>query len=235
MVSLQVWHWYSIDQALAAVHFSRLCRDLEQSPSPPSPDEAKRGLQYAEKDQQHHRSFAIACVFSSVAFLEAGINEVFASAAHPNLQVGGHLPNDERQALESMRPYLSTLSTLHRFQAALLLLRRNAFDPGAAPFQDVALVVRLRNALVHYEPRWRSAGPDVAASLDESALIKALAQKRFSLNPFTGQGNPFFPDKCLGHGLTSWAWKSSLSFSEEFFKRLGVAPPFTHLRASLTT
>lgn len=233
MVSLRVWHWYSADQALAGAFFSRLCGELEQSPPPPSPEEARNGLTYAEEAARRHRAFATASIFASVAFLEACINELFASAEHDNLEVGGRLPREERGRLVEMRAYLVRLPVLDRFQAALTLLGKPSFDRGRLPYQDAALLARLRNALVHYEPRWRPAGPDVASSLDESGLTKALAQKNLSSNPFTGEGNPFFPDQCLGHGCTSWGWRSAIAFADDFFSRVGVKPPYEHVRSEL--
>ncbi len=230
MVSLRIWHWYSNDQAIAAAFFSRSAGELEQSPPPPSPDEASRGLTHTEEAQRRHRA---ASIFASVAFLEACINELFASAEHDNLEMGGRLPPEERNSLVEMRAYLARLSTLDRFQAGLTLLGKPPFDRGGSPYQDVALLVRLRNALTHYEPRWRPAGPEVADSVEESDLTKALAQKKFSRNPFTGAGNPFFPDHCLGHGCTSWAWQSALAFADEFFGRVGVKPPYDQLRPTL--
>lgn len=233
MVSLRLWHWYSNDQALAATFFSRSANELEESPPQPSPDETSRGLTYAEEAQKRHRAFTTASIFASVAFLEACINELFASVEHDNLEVGGRLPSVERMRLVEMRIYLARLPALDRFQAALRLLGKQPFDRGGPPYQDAALLVRLRNALVHYEPRWRPAGSEVSASIDESGLTKALASKRFTANPFTGAGNPFFPDQCLGHGCTSWAWESALALADAFSGRLGVKAPYEHLRAEL--
>jgi hypothetical protein len=230
---VDIWHWYSIDQAWAAVLFSRMCGQLEQSPPPASPDEANRGLSYAEEAAPRHRALVTGSIFASVAFLEACINELFASARYPNLEVGGKLPLEERERMVSMGDYLETLPTLERFQAALTLLRRTVFDKGRSPYQDAALLVKLRNALVHYKPRWRPGGSEAFTSAEESKLTKALAEKKFAPHPFTGPGNPFFPDQCLGHACTAWAWQSALSFSDEFFARVGVPPPYAHLRSEL--
>ena len=140
---IDIWHWYSIDQALAAVLFSRLCGELEQSPPSPSAEEKKSGLTYTEEGRRRHRAYAIASVLASVAFLEACINELFASAEYENLEVGGNLPEAERQLLVHMAPYLGTRSTLERYQAALTLLSQIPFDQGRMPYQDAALLVRL--------------------------------------------------------------------------------------------
>ncbi|MEV0638087.1 hypothetical protein AB0I77_24720 [Streptomyces sp. NPDC050619] len=37
-----------------------------------------------------------------------------------------------------------------------------------------------------------------------------------------GRENPYFPEKCLGHGCTSWAWNSALKFADCFFSCAGT-------------
>jgi hypothetical protein len=63
--------------------------------------------------------------------------------------------------------------------------------------------------------------------------IKALADRRFSVNPFTGDRDPFFPDRCLSHGCTVWAWNAALMFCDEFFNRVGVKPVYDSQRHTL--
>jgi hypothetical protein len=84
----------------------------------------------------------------------------------------------------------------------------------------------LRNSLVHFKPRWQSGD-----STDK--LSERLLQKHFVPNPFTSDGNPFFPDRCLGHGCTKWAWTAALKFADEFFRRLDVEPAYEPFRAEI--
>jgi hypothetical protein len=62
-----------------------------------------------------------------------------------------------------------------------------------------------------------------------------MLQGKFNLNPLTGAGNPFYPDKCLGHGCAEWAVNSSIKFVDEFFEKLGSTPVFDHVREQLKT
>lgn len=229
-VGIAVWHWFSMDQAISAATFSRKCGELESSPQPPSQDEQSRGLKWSEADRRDHRSYTTASVLSSVTFLEASINELFASASNPNLEVGGKLSPDERSRLTGAADLIANNRLLDRFQLALYLLDREAFNQGAQPYQDVKILVTLRNELVHYKPQYRSG----AGQPDESSKwAKALVGKRFPLNPFTSTGNPFFPDQCLSHGCTMWAWKAALAFADDFFARLGVKPVYDDHRKLL--
>jgi hypothetical protein len=86
--------------------------------------------------------------------------------------------------------------------------------------------VSLRNALVHFNPRFRT-------SEDDKALAEKLRSKNLRPNPFTGGGNPFFPDQCLSHGYARWGWDSALSFVEESYTRVGVTAPHNLIRAEL--
>lgn len=225
-----IWHWFSLDQAVAATTFSRKCGNLESNPHPPNEAEQASGLKWSTDDQREHRSNVAASVLSSVTFLEASINELFASASHDNLEVGGKLSAEERYRLTGAASMIANNRLLDRFQLALYLLDRAAFDIGAQPYQDAKLLISLRNELVHYKPQFRG-----AADSDElTNWAKALASKRFSLNPFTSAGNPFFPDKCLSHGCTVWAWNAAVAFTDDFFARLGVKPVYDILRNSLT-
>lgn len=226
---VSVWHWFSLDQAIAATTFSRKCGELETNPQPPSAADQGAGLKWSTDDQREHRSYATSSILSSVTFLEASINELYASAGYPNLEVGGKLSPGERRRLAGVADLIANNRFLDRFQITLHLLGRQGFDQGAQPYQDAKMLVSLRNELVHYKPRFRSGGQDD----DLEKWMKALASKHFSLNPFTGDGNPFFPDKCLSHGCTVWAWNAALAFADDFFSRLGVKPAYDGNRASL--
>ncbi|MGW0944522.1 hypothetical protein ACWD4O_18535 [Streptomyces sp. NPDC002623] len=224
-VRTEAWHWYSKDHARAATLFSRKCRELEETLETSSPDK-----------EAEHRSYAAAAILASVAFMEASLNELLASADHENLGVGGALgglPQDERQALTALKKAWgrSGPSTLDRLQLVLHLLRREPFKRGASPFQEAQLVVSLRNDLVHYPAEWR-----VGVGATEEEARKGLAAKlkgKFPENPFMPKQNPYFPDRCLGHGCTAWAWKSIFELMEKFFEQVGVTPIFDDVRGQL--
>lgn len=229
--AVSIWHWFSLDQAIAATLFSRKCGELETHPPAPTQVEQERGLKWSEAAQREHRSCAVASILASVAFLDASVNELFASAKHYNLrEVGASLQPSDRAALTAAAEMLSANRLLDRFQLALLLLGRPPFDIGTEPYQDAALLVRLRNGLVHYTPQFRpgaSSEPTVSA---EARWLRGLESKRFSANPFTGEANPFFPDRCLGHGCTTWAWNAALIFCDSFFNEIGVTPIYDNSR-----
>jgi hypothetical protein len=230
-VSAQMWHWYSGDQALAASHFARRAAEIEAEPTTPNEDELARNRVISEIGEFEYRSCVIASVSASVAFLEATANEVVASVEYDNLNVGGDLSVEKRRQLAGLRDSVEDARTLDAFQIVLAATGNAVFDRGAQPYQDAAAIVRLRNELVHYKPKWREAATP-NAGMNET-IAKQLNGK-FKTNPFTGEGNSFFPDKCLSAGCAGWSWLSALALADEFFRRLGVGPPYDHLRVHLS-
>jgi len=109
----------------------------------------------------------------------------------------------------------SAFSLLDKYQIALAFLRKQQFEPGQHLYQDAALLVRLRNELVHYKPK--SLGGDA-----EHTLARQLAGKFNDNALMSGSGNPWFPDKCLGHGCAEWSIRSAAAFANEFFGQIRV-------------
>jgi hypothetical protein len=112
-----------------------------------------------------------------------------------------------------------TVPTLDKYVAALACCSAHPLDRGAAPFQDAELLVRLRNALMHFTPR--------SVAEDDPHELGDILKKRFKPNPLMGQsGNPYFPDKCLGAGCAAWAFRSAKAYSDEFYERIRVTPNY---------
>ncbi|MEU4082632.1 hypothetical protein [Streptomyces venezuelae] len=234
--AVKSWHWYSRDHALAATLLCRRCAELEYSPDPPNEQDRAQGLTWSTAQAAEHRTYAMAAVLTAFAFLEASVNELLASAAEDQLEMGGGrggLTGEERSALVDLQQAWGDggPSLLDRAQLVLHLLRRPPFDRGEAPFQTADVLRRLRNALVHYRPEWRPVGAGVA----DDRIARTLASLPIAPHPFATEGHPFFPDRCLGHGLASWAWRTSLAFTDDFLTRVGVQPIYHDLRPRLTT
>ena len=191
--------------------------------------EQLHGTGVVEDDQ----SYAVGAAFCSVAFLEAAIKELFDD------MVGGTETSSFKQLDPSQREKMarwwelkngSNARTLAKFQGALYSIEKDQFDPAESPFQDADDLIELRNELVHYRPEFIPAGVKVRHD-----IIKRLEGK-FPINPwYKGTGNPFYPKKCLGHGCAEWAMRSALSFADEFFARMGIAPPYDSQRPRLGT
>jgi hypothetical protein len=132
-------------------------------------------------------------IFATVAYLEADINEFFADAAEEGATDG--IANDPvvlariRAAwgLENRSPVLD------KYDLTLALCDQPTFDKGAAPYQAVALLIRLRSALIHFKPDWQPGGGWPGEGDELSKLSKSLMKsfpenalaKEFSLTSFS--------------------------------------------------
>lgn len=185
-----------------------------------------------------HRSFVVGAVMSATAFLEAGINELFADASeHTDSHFKG-VDQDIGAVMAAMWslgiPRTARYRVLEKYEIALALARRSPFDRGIRPYQDVDALICLRNTLVHYEPEWIPS--DATRAEYEVHHLEKVLRSRFPLNPLMAGGNPFWPDKCLSRGCATWAVESALQFTADFFGRLGVSPlPYEHVRERLAT
>jgi len=118
---------------------------------------------------------------------------------------------------------------LDRAQLILHLLRKTPFDKDQGPYQRANALRRLRNALVHYRPEWHAVG----GRKGDEKFTKFLSGLPLPLHPFTTPSHPLFPDRSLGYGLASWAWTTSLAFTDDFFTRVGVDPVYNNVRSQL--
>ncbi|MGW0902962.1 hypothetical protein [Streptomyces sp. NPDC002853] len=65
--------------------------------------------------------------------------------------------------------------------------------------------------------------------------MEGLKAQKFLPNAlYAGASNAYFPDLCLGHGCTSWAWATALALADDFFQRTGTAAIYEDVRTRLT-
>lgn len=180
-----------------------------------------------------HRACVIGAILSSAAFLEAAINELFVDSVEHEAKETEPTPTDpprpvdqlpraSRKVMAEVWPFdVDRQRPLDKYQIALVLSGKPELDTSARPYQDVDALVTLRNNLVHYKPRDIRAGLEPGQETEKMA--KRLRDRGFAPNPFfSGSGNPFFPDKCLGYGCAKWAVESSVEFADAFFSRMSI-------------
>lgn len=214
----------SPDLLFSAFNFAQMSSEIEAIVEPPE----KLLL-------QKHQSFIISTLLSSVAFMEASINELYYVASDEVLEIG-RMPVEYRNRLSAMwrvEKFSKSARILEKYQIALKLLGKEEFKKGYDPYQSAQLLIDLRNALVHYVPVTTVIRLD-HNKVGNSELEKKLKNK-FKTNPFVPKfpvfpanqperrfDYPFFPGRCLGYGCAKWASERSLSFVNEFFTRLNL-------------
>lgn len=172
-----------------------------------------------------HRAYVLGAVTSAAGFLEAMINELFQDA-HDNhgIKDDGYiapLPQRTRQLMagwwaasgEGFEP------VLEKYQLLLLFADQPRLEKGAEPYQSADLLIRLRNALIHYKSE--SVSADV-----EHRFTKGL-RGRFHDNRLTeGSGNPWWPDHALGAGCAKWAFESAEALADVVSDAVQISPNY---------
>ncbi|MFB9384360.1 hypothetical protein ACFFTK_14565, partial [Pseudonocardia petroleophila] len=170
----------------------------------------------------HQRAYVMSAVTEAVAFVEALINEFFTDIHDSHADRYDSLGPE---VLATIRGYWSiagsgnNVSVLTKYEMALLLCGKPAYDKGAEPYQSMKAAIDLRNWQIHYRPK--NVG-------DESSydVAKRLVGKFPDCALMAGSGNAWFPDRALGAGCAQWAVSSALAFADHFVETLGVEPNY---------
>jgi hypothetical protein len=182
------------------------------------------------KIQSEHRAFVTGCIFSSVSFLEAQINELFTDAADYQREHIHQLGDKIYLFAEMWKlgvPRTASYSILEKYEIALALAEKEPLDRSSLVYKDSKLLISMRNALIHYEHL------SSTSTAKSSQRWENKLHGKFSLNPLTGAKTPFFPVRCMGYGCAKWAVESSIRFVDHCCSRLGVQPVFDSIRDSL--
>jgi len=204
--------YFSINHLLGAYHFSKLAGEREEK------------FDGNITNDIIQRIYVINSILSATAFLEATINEFYQDAYDGDHNESGKLNQNVISLLSDFwemteKENKSPLSILDKYQMALLFARKEPFSKGENPYQDAALVVKVRNYLTHFKPM----------TLDENNKhpLESKLITRFDPNKMMeGSENNFFPDKALGVGCAEWSLKSVKNFADEFFQRMGIKPNY---------
>jgi hypothetical protein len=220
MFKLQARRYFSPQHIKSAALFARQCYQIEDTYK-------KTGISSAQIISDH-RSYITGAICAAVSFLEATVNELFIDTAeYPESQVTKNMdPSTKRLLAEMWKleiPRTARYSVLDKFQIALTLARK-PFDTNTVLYQDIKILITIRNELTHFELVWER-GEDFALATDKKILqgLQRNKPSKFALNPLlSGPSIPFFPDKCLSYGCTEWAVKNCINFITLFASRIGA-------------
>jgi hypothetical protein len=180
-----------------------------------------------------HRGYVLSSVVSSAAFLEAMVNELYQDAVDGHgLTPDGYLAPLPEGTVPLMADLWratnegSRLGALDKYELLLSFAGASGLDRGAQPYQDAALVMRVRNAIAHYQPEDRS--PDIPHRLDQQ-LRARFADNRLMAG---SGGNAWWPDHALGYGCSDWAHRSVKKLADQVSTSLGISPNYRRLEIS---
>lgn len=120
-----------------------------------------------------------ATVFFAVAGLEADVNEIFSSSDM-------HFPQHDKVLVNQIWLLIEEKSILEKYDMVSLLRTNHGLDKGEAPYDNVAGLIKLRNALVHFKPEWTD-------EKREHLKIEKRLKGKFNLVLFLDQRTNFSP------------------------------------------
>jgi hypothetical protein len=200
---------FAVQHLIAAARFSRQCGQIQQ--------------ENAGKELGNFYNEQIACVSATVmlcvASLESNINEYLESpeVLFPSVS--------KRQANEHVE-LISNLSILDKYDRTLAFRECAPFVRGERPYQDVDVLISLRNELVHFHPEWHDAQ-------DRHEKLGNKLRYKFELSPFISETGVMFPQRIVSHGCTAWAVTRSLEFMEVFAEKMNMESKFIKFKSEL--
>ncbi|MEJ1962667.1 MAG: hypothetical protein WDO56_14425 [Gammaproteobacteria bacterium] len=145
---------------------------------------------------------ALTGVVSVAAGLESYINEIFADRAI-------RFPNVPPGLMEELWKAYERNTVLQKYASAYQLATNTPLDLGKSPVQDVAALITLRNALVHFTPEW---------SYERDIHDRVSSVLRYKIQPnrwFKHQAG-LFPMAWASADCAWWALTKAVYFIREF-------------------
>ncbi|HUH79230.1 MAG TPA: hypothetical protein VLY83_04975, partial [Methanoregula sp.] len=176
-----------------------------------------------------------------VAFLESTVNEFYADASD---NAYCYAERDHELLLARIAEgwnnerNFDRAPVLAKYQKILAIAGRPQFGKEDPLLADVQTLIGIRNYLMHYRREWvviQDSGVTGGAQETQGEKIGKILMGRVAPNPLAPENQPFFPNRCLGHGCAEWGVTSALAFTDEFFSRLGLPAPYEAVKKELLT
>ncbi|MGD8305464.1 MAG: hypothetical protein PVF17_02320 [Ignavibacteria bacterium] len=169
----------------------------------------------------------MASIFLVVSFLEAIINEFFIELVDEEKEKYHRIDPTNREVLIELWkkgiPRRARHSILDKFEIAIDVSRGIKFSHSQSPYLDIKGLIKLRNMLIHYEPKWQITDRKLRGASDLENLLKG----KFELHPhFDKENEPFFPNLVLSADCALWAIKSASDFVLKFYDNINCAVLF---------
>ncbi len=222
---------YSYNHLKSAIFFAKNAHELEKKY-----EKSFESLKAEERENitEEYSAFTTSAIILSVAFIEAHINEFFDNVIEkkPNNSSSGTVIDklynncpDNFKFIQSLfllkEDIYDKLSFLKKYDFALVCFSKEPFEKGKKPYQNLKLIIDLRNSLVHYYPEYQTA--QKGGMGNEQSKIEKKFQDKFDINPFfKNTGNPFYPHKCLSYSSAKWSIMSSYEFVEGFYSKFDL-------------
>lgn len=176
---------------------------------------------------EEHRDYVLSSIINSALFLEAAVNELFSDAAQEHgIQNNGFISPLTEETRALMKSWWEESGDMHKtlvkYQMLMSFANQSKFDKSKDPYQSAALLVELRNRIVHYKPE--------TIYGEEPHKLENKLKGRFEENaliPF--KSSNWWPDRALGAGCAKWSHESAKMFADELSSRLGIEPNYKRI------
>ena len=188
---------------ISAHHFARSAESIESlgGDIPPS-------------EKWKYRAYVTGAVLSSIAYLSASINELYLDVRKLS-ESGEPQVRRELDLLLDAWPRIARVQVLKRYQLALSVADADQYNPARMPYLDADNVIRLRDALLSYDPEWDD-------ERGKRHTLESRMKHKFAPSPLVSSRRPWFPDQCLGSGCAKWAVESVQVFANDFYRRMAL-------------
>jgi hypothetical protein len=116
---------------------------------------------------------------------------------------------------------------LLKFELVLAVRTGKSLSRGVPAVQNVASLIKLRNAVLHFRPEWS------CEQKEHGKLARQLAN-RFELSPFL-PNEPVFPRAWASGSFAFWALQSVKEFLDYFFFEANILNPLDSIDLPLVS
>jgi hypothetical protein len=189
--------------------FARRCAEIERA----DPDEQTR---------TEHLGLVTAAIMQCTAAVEAESAELTIHGPGHHLGSNG-IDKRGRDILVPLAKLIDRQEVMERYTTILHLLGKRPLSSGNKPSQYMAILVKVRNELVHYKSQW---GED----MKRKDLFKALQQLQLSKPPFVSPYTNFFPHQFMSAACAAWSVRTAVTFLDAVYERLEIISPLDPYR-----
>lgn len=198
--------------------FARKAREVQVAGQP---------LTHEQRRHEELSAYVSAAVLHATGFLEATINEFIMDIVDGQHSKAGPVSESVRQRLRTvwLESLKSSATILPKYQVALSAFDKPTFDKGQQPFQAAAVLVKVRNRLVHHLPESTEVllgEKNVESPQDIVDWLKPFIE----MNPWHEGATTGPLNRVLWAGCAEWALRSAVAFSDEFFSRASRPRPY---------
>jgi hypothetical protein len=159
------------------------------------------------------RSYVSLAIISSVAAIEANINEHFCDIFDGFLEIPEIKIDDAKEIWKDIER-----NCVWDKYETLLKISKKKLDKNKIWWQHTKILVKVRNELVHFKPIWRKQNYTEKNIENEINKLK----NTISFSEFIESSQLLFPMRCMTYEFANWAVDTAVNFIINFDVAIGI-------------